>query len=262
MTALEDDFTYVLRKALMGHELAPAQAAARAGLPANDVLAFLRGDFSTTTARKLAPVLGLNADAFAGHAAYLPQPLALPGIVQLDLPFGGERVNAWLVRAGDSCCLFDAGHETRDLLRAIETHGPPMPGRVFITHAHHDHVGALEHLLASGIPVHAAGIAGTLPMDPGTTVGCGPLAIRTCDLSGHAVPALGFHIDGLARPVLVTGDALFAGSMGGCGSPAIYQLALRRLREVLAPLPDETVLLPGHGPATTLGEERVANPFL
>ena len=69
-------------------------------------------------------------------------------------------------------------------------------------------------------------------------------------------------MEGLERPVLVTGDALFAGSIGGCGTPAIYQHALRRLRDLLEPLPDETVLLPGHGPATTLCEERTANPFL
>jgi hypothetical protein len=54
---LEDDFTYVLRKSLMGHGIAPAQAAQRAGVPENDVLAFLRGTFSAETARKLAPVL-------------------------------------------------------------------------------------------------------------------------------------------------------------------------------------------------------------
>ncbi len=76
------------------------------------------------------------------------------------------------------------------------------------------------------------------------------------------MPALGYHVDGFPIPVLVTGDALFAGSIGGCPTPARYQLALSRLREVLAPLPDETLLLPGHGLATTLGEERVANPFL
>ncbi|MCX6867772.1 MAG: hypothetical protein NTV46_16450, partial [Verrucomicrobia bacterium] len=123
-------------------------------------------------------------------------------------------------------------------------------------------IGALAHFLKGGLPVHAAGISGTLPMNPGDTICCGALTIRACDLSGHAVPALGFHVDGLAQPVLVTGDALFAGSMGGCGSPAIYQHALGRLREVLGPLTDSTVLLPGHGPATTLGEERAANPFL
>ncbi len=256
---LEDDFTYVLRKALMGHELAPAQAAALAGLPENDVLAFLRGTFSAASARKLASALGLNPDAFAAHSTYLPRSLTLPGIKRLDLPFDGERVNAWLIRDGDVSILFDAGYETGDLVRALDGN---VPDRVFITHAHRDHIGGLEHLLASGIPVHGADIPGAMAMKPGDTVFCGPLAIRACDLSGHAKPALGFHVDGLSQPVLVTGDALFAGSMGGCGSPAIYQHALRRLREVLGPLPDATVLLPGHGPVTTLGEERVANPFL
>jgi glyoxylase-like metal-dependent hydrolase (beta-lactamase superfamily II) len=105
-------------------------------------------------------------------------------------------------------------------------------------------------------------IAGTIAMQPGDCVCCGSLVVRACELSGHYTPALGFHIEGLSRPVLVTGDALFAGSIGGCGTPEIYQLALRTLRATLAALPDETVLLPGHGSATTLGEERVSNPFL
>jgi hydroxyacylglutathione hydrolase len=262
MSALEDDFTYVLRKALTGHGLEPAEAATRAGLTENEVHHFLQGTFSAVTARQLAAALGLNAEAYARHATYQPQPLALPGIERLDLPFGDEQVNAWLVSAGGACALFDAGHKPQDLLGAIDSLRGGLPDRAFITHAHHDHIGGLERLLAAGMPVHAAGIPGTIPMQPGDTVCCGPLAIRACDLSGHASPALGFHIDGLSRPVLVTGDALFAGSTGGCATPAIYQHALRRLRAALAPLPDATVLLPGHGPATTLGEERAANPFL
>lgn len=258
---LEDDFTYVLRKSLMGHALSPAETAIRAGIPETGVLAFLRGAFSPETARALAPVLGLDAEAFAGHADYEPRDLPVAGIERLDLPFGRDQVNAWLVSGGGSLVLFDAGCEAEDLLRELEKRGR-MPDRVFITHAHHDHIGALPHLLRAGVPVHAAGIGGTIPMHPGDAVFCGPLLIRACDLSGHASPALGFHVEGLERPVLVTGDALFAGSIGGCGSPQIYQHALRRLRDVLELLPDETLLLPGHGPATTLGEERVSNPFL
>ncbi|MCX6867773.1 MAG: hypothetical protein NTV46_16455, partial [Verrucomicrobia bacterium] len=123
MMMLEDDFTYVLRKALTGHALTPAEAAAQAGLPAKDVHSFLRGTFSATSARKLAGVLRLNAEAFARHAAYVPQPLVLSGIVRLDLPFGGERVNAWLVRASGACILFDGGYDPRDLLQTIESLG-------------------------------------------------------------------------------------------------------------------------------------------
>jgi hydroxyacylglutathione hydrolase len=259
---LEDDFTYVLRKALMGHGLAPAQAAMLAGLPENEVLSFLRGTFSPDTATRLAKGLRLNPEAFAKHDIYQPKPLAIPGIDRIDLPFKGERVNAWLVRSGGAIVLFDTGYEAKDLIDAVEAHCGRLPDRIFITHPHVDHVGAMDHYLAAGIPIHSNGLPGTIPMKPGDEVFCGALPIRACDLSGHANPALGFHIGGLEKPTLVTGDALFAGSMGGCASPEIYQLALGNLGIVLGPLPEETVILPGHGPTTTLGEERIANPFL
>jgi glyoxylase-like metal-dependent hydrolase (beta-lactamase superfamily II) len=259
---LEDDFTYVIRKALKGLDLAPGTAAARAGLPENAVLSFSRGNFSADTARRLAPALGLNPDALAKHDLYLPRPLALPFIHRLDLPFGEERVNAWLVWTGDTAILFDTGYEPTSCTVALDAVGAPALERVFVTHAHVDHIGGIPSFMMRGNILHGAGIDNALPMKPGDSIRCGSLAIRACDLSGHANPALGFHIEGLATPVLVTGDALFAGSIGGCATPHLYQHALSRLREVLAPLPDSTVLLPGHGPATTLGEERAGNPFL
>ena len=259
---LEDDFTYVLRKALLGNGLSSADAAKRAGLSEAALLDFQGGAFSKETARLIAPVLGLNAEALSQHADYLPESLETPGVERIDLPFGAERVNAWLVRANDALILFDAGFQTADLIQELAVRCGGMPDRVFITHAHPDHVGALAHFLAAGIPVHSADLPGTIDMKPGAAVICGSLVIRACDLSGHATPSLGYDVDGLADPVLVTGDALFAGSMGGCGAPPNYRHALARLHAVLDPLPGFTVLLPGHGPATTLAEERVANPFL
>jgi hydroxyacylglutathione hydrolase len=256
---LEDDFSWVVRKAFKGLALAPGEAASRAGLPENEVLAFSRGKFSADTARRLAPVLGLNPVALAQHDAYLPKPLALPNIQRLDLPFNGERVNAWFVGSADTAVLFDTGYQPGSCVAALGAHAPD---RVFITHAHGDHIGGISSFIALGITVLGCRIDHARPMYPGDTVQIGSLAIRACDLSGHANPALGYHIDGLALPALVTGDALFAGSIGGCGTPELYQHALRRLKEILTPLPDATILLPGHGPATTLGEERVSNPFL
>jgi glyoxylase-like metal-dependent hydrolase (beta-lactamase superfamily II) len=262
MTILEDDFTDVLRKAVTGHNLTPAKTAALSGLDENTLLKFLQGTFCEKSARQLAPLLGLNIEAFARHPDYQPHPLTLPGITRLKLPFENEWVNAWLVCDENTLLLFDAGYLTPNLLLAIDAAHGRLPDQTFITHAHRDHIGALAYLLAMGIPVHAAGIPNTIPITPGYSVTHGRLTLRACDLSGHASPALGFHLDGLAQPLLVTGDALFAGSIGGCASPATYQHALHRLYQVLSPLPDTTVLLPGHGPATTLGEERAANPFL
>ena len=88
---LEDDYTYVIRKAFKGLALAPGEAALRAGLPENEVLAFSRGRFLADTARRLAPVLGLNPVALANHFDYLPEQLAIPQIHRIDLSFDQER---------------------------------------------------------------------------------------------------------------------------------------------------------------------------
>lgn len=254
---LEDDFTYVIRKAFKGLALAPGEAAVRAGLAEKDVLAFSRGDFSPDIARKLAPVLGLNPGALADHNHYHPQPITLTEINRLDLPFGGERVNAWLIKTDGATLLFDTGYERDSCLLAL---GGTHPDEIFITHGHSDHIGGNRSFV--GIPMHGPGISNTMPVAAGDTYEYGQLSVRAVDLSGHYMPQLGYLIEGLALPVLVTGDALFAGSMGGCPTPDLYQHALSCLHEELTRLPDSTVLLPGHGPATTLGEERRSNPFL
>jgi glyoxylase-like metal-dependent hydrolase (beta-lactamase superfamily II) len=155
-----------------------------------------------------------------------------------------------------------AGKAPFSCAKAIDALAPPSLQRIFLTHSHVDHIGGIASFMTRGKFLHGAGIDHTLPLRSGETVRCGSLNVHACDLSGHANPALGFYIEGLPLPVLVTGDALFAGSIGGCATPTLYQHALHRLNEVLAPLPDSTILLPGHGPATTLGEERKSNPFL
>lgn len=259
---LEDDFTYVLRKALKGLALSPGEAASRAGLTENEVLAFSRGLFSAEIARSLAPILHLNPAAFANHNQYLPQPLHLHTIRRIDLPFEDGQVNAWLIREDDTTLLIDTGITPQPLLAALDALACPKPDAIFITHAHRDHIGGLPELIARGCPAFGHEIPGTQPILPGQSRRIGQLTIRACDLSGHANPSLGFHIEGLTRPVLATGDALFAGSIGGCATPALYQHALAKLRETLTPLPPRTLLLPGHGPATTLSEERLSNPFL
>jgi hydroxyacylglutathione hydrolase len=258
MEALEDDHTYVIRKALKGLALTTGEAGSRAGLSEHDVLAFASGNFSETTARRLARALHLNADALARHPGYHPRPLALPTVHRLDLPFGHERVNAWLIWEHDTAILFDTGHTPGTCAVAIDAIGAPPLRQLFITHGHHDHTGGIPDFQHRGAPILGAGLG----MAPGDSLRCGPLTVRACDLSGHASPSFGYHVEGLARPLLVTGDALFAGSIGGCASPALYQHARQRLHAVLDSLPSETHLLPGHGPATTVGEERASNPFL
>jgi len=68
-----------------------------------------------------------------------------------------------------------------------------------------------------------------------------------------------YVVTGLARPIAIVGDSLFAGSMGG--GNVSYEDALRNNREKILTLPDETIICPGHGPLTTVGKEKRDNPF-
>ena len=259
---LEDNFTDVTSKALRGLALTPGEAAALAGLPGTSVTEFLNGAFSAETAARLASALGLHPASLSGHPTYQPAPQSSPSIQRVKLPFSGDFVNAWRLSDGETAIWFDAGDTPDDCLKELTKLGEPRPAVVFITHGHRDHVGGIAALVGSGFTTHGWDIAGATPILPGAIIRCGALTITACDLSGHGQPALGYHVAGLDVPVLVTGDAIFAGSMGGCPNPTIYQQALRTVREVIGSLPESTVLLPGHGPATTLGEELRHNPFL
>ncbi len=158
---------------------------------------------------------------------------------------------ACFIRVVGFIVLFDAGFSDVSIALALDAAGISKIDATFITHDHRDHVGGLDEVLKRG-PLHS--------MRPGDSVALGPLMIHAFDLSGHCDDSLGYLIDGLEKPVCVVGDALFAGSIGGC-PPETYQPALAHLRRGVFSLPDETVLVPGHGPATTVGEERISNPF-
>ena len=249
---MEDDFTYVIRKALRGLTLAPGEAAARAGLEESEVMGLIRGKFSETAAWKLAAVLSLAPHALARLPHYEPQPLDLASVTQLDMPIADGQVNAWLVRVGSLTLLFDTGFSNDSITHALDAAGVVGITSVFVTHDHHDHVGGLQEVKHRGAVHHE--------IHAGHSAALGPLTIHAFDLPGHCQGALGYRIEGLEKPVCVVGDALFAGSIGGC-PPESYQTSLDHLRRGVFSLPDETVLLPGHGPATSVGEERISNPF-
>lgn len=250
---LEDELSDVIRKALVGCGLSEPQLLQRLERSTRDWQEFLAGKLDAPLAHRVAAELGLSPTALAAHPLHHPKPLAVPGVRQLELPFGQWTVNAWWIECGEARLVFDAGSGPQDLIEAL----PDVPQTALITHRHHDHIGGLEALRARGVPILTPD-----SLEPGQQLVFAPLSLRCCDLSGHFTPSLGYHVDGLAVPVLVVGDALFAGSMGKTSGPERYQQALGTLRAALDGLPDETVLLPGHGPATTVGEERRGNPFL
>ena len=251
---LYDTSADVIRKALRGLAMAPSEAAAAAGLPEREVLAASRGEVSPDTLRKLAPALGLDAEALAGLPDYSPPPCPLAEIQRLELPFDDETVNAWLVEDGEGeHLLFDTGEDPEEIREALEKLGISSV-TVLITHEHRDHVGGLRGL---------EGMARWIEdPKPGERLRFGKLQIRVIDLPGHCEGAVGYVIEGLDLPACVTGDALFAGSVGGCAPGVPYREALESLKRKVMTLPPETVLLTGHGPSSTVAAERRSNAFL
>lgn len=258
---LYDTTADVIRKALRGLDMAPSIAAALSHLPEREVIASSRGPAGEDTLSRLSSALQLDAKALAGLPDYHPPDPAIDSIIRLELPFDDETVNAWLLDSGEGGLplLFDTGDGPNDVRGALDQLGV-QEVEAFITHSHADHTGGLVGL--HGILRSLAGPDHGEILQPGDRIQRGTLEIRVIGLPGHCPGALGYVVGGLEVPVCITGDALFAGSIGGCAPGEPYRQAMDSLRREVMTLPDETLLLPGHGPATTVGSERKANPFL
>lgn len=180
---------------------------------------------------------------------------------------GPLQANCYLVAAapGGPCVIVDPGQEVREPLAAALAGHRLTPAALLATHGHPDHIGSAAEISdGHGVPLHLhpadAGFAEreSVPLTEGTYTFAG-LDVDVRHTPGHTAGSvvLGFTSAEGGR-LVVTGDTLFAGSVGRAADPDDLAKSLRRLLE----LPDDTVVLPGHGPATTIGAERAANPFL
>ena len=251
--SLEDEIPDVVAKAMLGLEMDAGGLAAKSGIGVARIEAVLRGNPDEASLRKIAPALGLDPEALVGLPEFHPAEHDIPGVRRIVLPFGQWTVNAWLLELGGIRLLFDTGCEEDDIRAAL---GGTMPDAVFITHAHGDHVGGIAAFEAAGIRV----ISETEALET-STFELGSVTLRAVDLSGHKIPTAGYFIEGFGKRLLVAGDSIFAGSIGRCSSTAAYLMALDNLRRVLRGAGPECVILPGHGPATTVAEEFSSNPF-
>ena len=264
---LEDNYTDILGKAQRGLRLPDSELASKAGVEIEALQRLRAGDFDAATAGRLASVLGLNARALieSGEKTWTPPHIGLEGLASFTTPFENMMVNAYLVwDAGTrEAAAFDTGSDSGPMLEFLEKNGLTLKW-ILLTHTHGDHIFDLDRLKTrTGAHAYVSSrepLEGADAIKEGTEFQLGKITISTRLTSGHSVGGLTYLIQGLALPVAVVGDAVFAGSMGG--GLIGYHDALRNNREKIMTLPDETILCPGHGPLTTVAEEKEHNPFL
>jgi hydroxyacylglutathione hydrolase len=262
---LEDTVADIVGKAQRGLGISDSQLAERAGVSADAVRGARAGDFDEATIDRVAPVLKLSSAALAKLASGKWDDVEeIDGLAQFNTTYGDMTVNAYLVwdSATHEAVAFDTGADCSGMLHRIEQEDLKVK-LILLTHAHPDHVADLQRLRkATGAPVYISKLEpeeGAESIDEGKQFEVGSIKIEARLTSGHSPGGLTYVITGLARPIAVVGDSLFAGSMGG--GNVSYQDALRNNREKILTLPDETIVCPGHGPLTTVGKEKRNNPF-
>ncbi len=265
---LEDTFADVVRKAQRGLGIPDGRLATLAGISSELPGELDSGAMDPGVVRELARALSLQEDALIALSAgtYKPAPVVLPGLETFNTPFEDMTVNNFLVwDAGTrEAAAFDTGADATNLLAFLNTQGLALR-MVFLTHTHGDHILELDRIReATGAPAFVGDreprIDGTAAFPAGKSFRLGGLAFDTRLTWGHARGGITYMVSGLEKPLAVVGDAVFAGSMGG--GAVSYADALRTNREEIMSLPDDTVLACGHGPLTTVGEQRRFNPFL
>ena len=202
------------------------------------------------------------------------------------LPVGPLQCNCSIIgdESSREAMVIDPGDDIADVLGLIQKHNLQVK-QIVITHAHIDHVGgAMKLRAATGAPIllnqndyallkmldiQAAWIGmhspGNVEVDRNIgeldKVQAGPLVANVMHTPGHTEGSICLYFP--AEQKLIAGDTLFAGSIGRTDLPGgSFEKIISSLHEKLLALPDETVVVPGHGPLTTIGEERESNPFL
>lgn len=209
------------------------------------------------------------------------------GVIHEILPVGMLACNCSIV--GDEqtreAVVIDPGDDIERVQEILTRHNLSVK-YIVVTHAHIDHVGGIERLknatgaavlmhrddlpLYGNLATQAAWLGVRPPgitevdqfLREGDKVRWGSLALEVLHTPGHSPGSLSLHLPGEQERIF-SGDTLFQGSIGRTdlwgGS---FDQILRSIHDTLMRFPDKTPVFPGHGPATTIGEERESNPFL
>jgi hydroxyacylglutathione hydrolase len=201
-----------------------------------------------------------------------------------QLPLGPMGTNCYVVRAelgAGEAVVVDPSGDATELRLTLARMGARCAG-ILVTHGHFDHLlGVADLAEGTGAPVYMAegermlleapedrytppgiSVRAHTPdvlLEGGETIDLAAMSFEVLSVPGHSPAHLAYHADGC----LLSGDVLFAGSVGRTDFPGSdWETLLASIRTLVDTLPGDTVVYPGHGPITTLGEELARNPFL
>jgi hydroxyacylglutathione hydrolase len=278
---LEDAFGDIILKARAGLGLSVDAVSKKVGISKLEVTqleAYARKP-SKKEVELFASFLQLNSGRLEEIAfeKYVPRPVpaSLSGRVHTIIGhIGSYEAKGYLVTdlSTGNAAMIDTANNPDGMMETIRRNGWNLKC-ILLTHTHQDHIGGLDQILKGmNVPVYVSqeesGQLGKLwdsnkdrLVKEGEKIPLGKILFEVLEVPGHTTGGRGYLSAQSDPPFGFFGDSIFAGSLGRAYSPVSYPELLQSVKKKVLALPQETVLFPGHGPATTAGEERAHNPF-
>ena len=277
---IEDNATDVLRKSMLGRGISSEMLAEKANVPLALIRRLRRERAESELCSRIAPFLKLSPEKLslldkkfdASRSGMMPDETRLPeNCFRLEM-FCGNKVlpemtaNAYVMADFERshAVLVDCGMNAEALVGFLKSRSLKSAD-ICLTHRHFDHAGGVKELTAAFPKMRIRDFNTCFVREEqSASFTFGRFCLRAIPVPGHTVDSVVFVWENPPQgrpPIAFTGDTVFLGSIGGC-LPGYLEKSLASIKERLFDtLPAETILLPGHGPATTLEREIRENPF-